>query len=384
MHFEFATATRIIFGINASWEAGELAASMGQKVLVVTGATETRSNPLLARLESADVAHHTLHVSGEPTIELAREGTAQAREAGCDLVIGIGGGSALDTGKAIAALLTNDGDPLDYLEVIGEGKPLTQPSTPYIAIPTTAGPGAEVTRNAVLASREHRVKVSLRSPFMLPRVALIDPALTYSMPPDITAKTGLDALSQVIEPYLSARANPLVDAICREGIRLAGPALRFAYHDGADTQARANMCLVSLFGGLALANAGLGAVHGFAGPFGGMFDAPHGAVCAALLPSVMAVNYRAMQARQPDTRILQRFSEVARILTGDPQATVEEGIAWLADLTLELCIPGLGAYDFTEAHFDALIEKASVSSSMRANPIELTPEEMREILSRAL
>jgi len=384
MDFEFATATRIIFGTGASWNAGELAASMGKTALVVTGATETRAAALHSRLESAGLAHHTLHVSGEPTVELAREGTVQALEAGCDLVIGIGGGSALDTGKAIAALLTNKGDPLDYLEVIGEGKPLTQPCAPYIAIPTTAGTGAEVTRNAVLTSTEHRVKVSLRSPFMLPRVALIDPTLTYSMPPDVTAQTGLDALSHVIEPYLSARSNPLIDAICREGIRLAGPALRFAYHDGDDTKARANMCLVSLFGGLALANAGLGAVHGFAGPFGGMFDAPHGTVCAALLPAVMAVNYRALQARQPDRGTLRRFSEVAQLLTGDPQTTVEEGITWLADLALELRIPGLGAYDFTEADFDALIENASASSSMRANPIDLTQEEMREILARSL
>jgi alcohol dehydrogenase class IV len=384
MYFEFATATRIIFGTGALWEAGELAASMGATALVVTGSTKERATSLLARLEHAGVAHHILHVPGEPTIELAREGTAQARETGCDLVIGIGGGSALDTGKAIAALLTNEGDPLDYLEVIGEGKALTHPSLPYIAIPTTAGTGAEVTRNAVLASREHRVKVSLRSPTMLPRVALIDPALTYNMPPDVTAQTGLDALSQVIEPYLSARSNPLIDAICREGIRLASHALRFAYHDAEDTEARANMCLASLFGGLALANAGLGAVHGFAAPFGGMFDAPHGAVCAALMPSVMAVNYRALQARKPDHNTLWRFTEVAQLLTGNPQATVEEGTAWLADLTLELHVPGLDAYDFTEADFDALIEKASVSSSMRANPIELTPEEMREILTGSL
>ena len=384
MRFEFATATRIIFGTNASREAGELAASMGQRTLVVTGATETRAASLHGHLERAGIVHQTMHISGEPTVDLVREGIALAREADCDMVIGIGGGSALDTGKAVAALLTNDGDPLDYLEVIGKGKPLIKPSAPYIAIPTTAGTGAEVTRNAVLASREHRVKVSLRSPFMLPRVALIDPTLTYSMPPDITAQTGLDALSQLIEPYLSTRANPLTDAICREGIRLAGPALRFVFHDGEDTEARAKMCLVSLFGGLALANTGLGAAHGFAGPFGGMFDAPHGAICAALLPSVMAVNYRALKTRRPDQKTLQRFSEVAQLLTGDPRSTVEEGIAWLADLTLELHIPGLGAYDFTEADFDALIEKASVSSSMRANPIELTHEEMREILTESL
>ena len=235
--------------------------------------------------------------------------------ANCDLIIGLGGGSAIDTGKAIAALLTNAGDPLDYLEVIGRGQALTDAPAPFIAIPTTAGTGAEVTRNAVLASPEHRVKVSLRSPLMLPRVALVDPELTYGLPPAITASTGLDALTQLIEPFVSIRANPLTDAICRDGMRRAARSLRRAYEEGTMLPP-ARTWPASLFGGLALANAGLGAVHGFAGPLGGLFPAPHGVICARLLPLIVEANVRALQERKPNTSVLQRYAEVAR-LTAD-------------------------------------------------------------------
>src|SRR5208282_5705063 len=227
-----------------------------------------------------------------------------------------GGGSAIDAAKAIAAMLTNKGELLDYVEIIGRGKPLTQPSAPFIAVPTTAGTGSEVTRNAVLASPEHRVKVSLRSPLMLPRVAVVDPELTYALPPAITASTGLDALTQLIEPFVCARANPMVDALCIEGIRRAARSLREVVHQNPGKSAREDMALASLFGGIALANAGLGAVHGFAGPMGGMFAAPHGALCAALLPGVMAANVAALRRRQPGGEGLRRYDEIARLLTG--------------------------------------------------------------------
>jgi alcohol dehydrogenase class IV len=299
-------------------------------------------------------------------------------------VIGLGGGSVLDTGKAIAALLTNGGDPLDYLEVIGRGQSITQPAAPYIAIPTTAGTGAEVTRNAVLGSPEHRVKVSLRSPYMLPRLALVDPELTLTMSPPVTASTGLDALTQLIEPYVSPKANPLTDALCLDGMHRAARSLRRAYTHGDDLTAREDMALASLFGGLALANARLGAVHGFAGVFGGMFDSPHGAVCAALLPHCMATNIKALQQRQPDSEALRRFDEVAQILTGDSEVTAVDGVAWVEVLCEELLIPGLGAYGLRERDFPELIEKSSKASSMQGNPIKLTMEEMGEILKRAI
>lgn len=384
MRFEFATATRIIFGAGALREVGPIAAEMGQRALVVSGRSTERAAPLLELLTDTGIGTVLFSVEGEPTTEVAREGTERAREAECDLVVGFGGGSALDTGKAIAALLTNGGVPLDYLEVIGKGKPLTQPAAPYIAIPTTAGTGAEVTRNAVLASPEHQVKVSLRSPLMLPRLALVDPQLTYSLPPEVTASTGLDALTQVMEPYVSNKANPLTDGLCREGMQRAARSLRRAYDKGDDPVARLDMAVVSLFGGLALANAKLGAVHGFAGPMGGMFPGPHGAICARLLPYAMQVNVRALQERAPDSPALRRYEEIGQILTRDPKAGADDGVMWVQELGRALDVPPLSAYGLTRKDFPTLIQKAAVASSMQGNPIKLTFEEMEEILSQAV
>ena len=392
MRFEFATATRIIFGPGTLREVGPIAAEMGSRALVVMGRTAlrqaqdkpARAAPLLDGLAAQGIETVTYSVTSEPTVGTARLGTQRAQEADCDLVIGFGGGSVLDTGKAIAALLTNGGDPADYLEVIGRGQPITRPSAPCIAIPTTAGTGAEVTRNAVLASPEHRVKVSLRSPLMLPRLALVDPELTHTLPPAVTTSTGLDALTQVIEPYVSNRANPMTDALCREGMRRAARSLRRAYEQGDDAAAREDMALASLFGGLALANAKLGAAHGFAGPMGGMFSAPHGAICGRLLPHVVAVNVRALQERMPESEALHRYDEVAQILTGSGRATADDGVAWVQELCDVLQVPSLASYGVTPADFPLLIEKSSVSSSMQGNPIKLTRDEMREILARAL
>jgi len=384
MRFEFATASRIVFGVGVLKEAGALAAELGHRALVVVGRSGERAAPLLDGLKAAGVEEVTFTVAGEPTTDLVREGTAQARAAGCDLVIGIGGGSVIDAGKAIAALLANGGDPLDYLEVIGRGQPITQPSVPYIAIPTTAGTGAEVTANAVLASPEHRQKVSLRSPLMLPRVALVDPALTYSMSPELTASTGLDAFAQVLEPYVSLMANPLTDTLCREGLMRVAHSLHQAYQNGKDAEAREDMALVSLFGGLALANAKLGAVHGLAGVLGGMFDAPHGALCGRLLPFVMDANVRALQARDADSLALERYDDVAVILTGEWDVEAADGVAWVQELCKALHVPGLAPYGVTAGVFADVIEKAMASSSMKGNPIKLTTAEVRGILMRAL
>jgi alcohol dehydrogenase class IV len=385
MQFEFATAARIIFGPGALQQVGPLAAEMGQRVFVVTGSANERAAPLLEQLRQRqqNLETVTFNVSGEPTTTLALEGVQQAREAGCDVVIGLGGGSVLDAGKAIAALLTNRGDLFDYLEVIGRGQPLTQVPAPYIAIPTTAGTGTEVTRNAVLVSPEHQVKVSLRSPSMLPRLAVVDPELTYSMPPSVTASTGLDALAQVMEPYVSNKANPLTDALCREGMQRAARSLRRAYEDGRDATAREDMCVTSLFGGFALANAKLGAVHGFAAPLGGMFPAPHGIICARLLPHVMEANVRALQARAPDSPAMGRYDEIAQLLTGQTSAKATDGVAWVQKLCQALQVPPLSDFGLTEADFSAVVAKAQQASSMKGNPLVLTAEELSEVLRQA-
>jgi alcohol dehydrogenase class IV len=382
MRFEFATAGRIIFGPGTLREAGPLAREFGARALLVTGRDQTRAAGLVDLLAAHGVEGFLFSVRGEPDLATVEAGVALARERKCELVISLGGGSALDAGKAIAAMAANPGTLLDYLEVIGRGKALPKPGAPFIAIPTTAGTGSEVTRNAVLSSREQRIKVSLRSPLMLAKVALVDPELTQGLPPAVSASTGLDALTQLIEPYVCSRANPMVDALCVEGIRRAARSLRTVVHDGPSPAAREDMAVASLFGGLALANAGLGAVHGLAGPIGGMFDAPHGAICAALLPSVMAANVAALRRRQPGSESLRRYDEIGRLLTG--QAGADAGVEWVRLLVADLQIPHLRTYGIGRQHTAELVEKALHSSSMKANPIALTPEELGEALEKAL
>jgi len=378
MRFEFATATRIIFGEGTAATLPELVRSFGARPFVITGSSSARAEWLVSALSAETIA-----VPGEPTVDLVRDGAQRVREAACDVVVALGGGSVIDAGKAIACIATNGGDPLEFLEVVGKGRAIEAAPLPFLAVPTTAGTGSEVTRNAVLASVKDGVKASLRSPMMLPRVALVDPELTYALPPAITANTGLDALTQLIEPYVSARANPLADAFCIEGMGRAAVALGRAYHDGADREARHDMALASLFGGLALANAGLGVVHGFAAPLGGSWKAPHGALCAALLPHGMAVNIAALRARAPRHPSLERYAAIARLLTGRKEATVEEGVEWVRALCADLNVPQLRAWGITQADLPAVVEKAAHASSMQANPLPLTGEELLAVVSAA-
>ena len=350
----------------------------------MTGRDAKRAEPLLKNLRDAGVGAVTFSVAGEPELSTIEQGMALAKTEKCELVVGFGGGSVIDAAKAIAAMMTNEGALLDYVEIIGCGKALTKPSSPFIAIPTTAGTGSEVTRNAVLSSPEHKLKVSLRSPLMLARAAIVDPELTCELPPALTASTGLDALTQLIEPFVCSRANPMTDGLCAEGIRRAARSLRTAFADGKNKSAREDMAVASLHGGLALANAGLGAVHGFAGPIGGGFPAPHGAICAALLPHVMAANICALRQRAPDSAALPRFDEVARLLTGNSSATADAGTEWIHKLIADLQIPRLGKYGIRENHVPDLIAKAANASSMKANPIALTPVELAETLRAAI
>jgi alcohol dehydrogenase class IV len=379
--FEFATAGRIIVGTGRVAELPGVLAGLGSRALVCTGANPARHEGLLAGL---GLPAAVFPVTGEPTVELARAATAAAREHGADVVAAIGGGSVIDTGKAVAMLLGNGGDPLDYLEVIGSGRAITRPALPCVAVPTTAGTGAEVTANAVLASSEHRVKASLRSALMIPRVALVDPGLTASCPPPVTAASGLDALTQCLEPYVCVRANPVTDGLAREGLRRAAAGLRAAYADGGDLQARADMATCSLLGGIALANAKLGAVHGLAGVVGGTADVPHGVACAALLVPVIEANVRALRAGPPGQPALDRYHQAAQLLTGQAGASVEDGLAWIRETLALLQIPGLGAFGIRPGDADGIAAKAARSSSMLGNPVALTPGDLRAILLRAM
>lgn len=385
MHFEFANAARIIFGDGSADQLPRLAREMGSRALLVTDSFQPDSvSRLIDSLRATDLKLTHFPVSGEPTVEAVDEAKAIAISAGCDLVISIGGGSVIDTGKAAAALIPNEGAALDYLEVIGAGKKLSAAPLPFIALPTTAGTGAEVSKNAVLGSKAHRVKVSLRDNRMLADIALVDPLLTHSVPPAVTASTGMDALTQVLEPFVSHLANPLTDGMCTEGLRRAGRSLRTVHAEPENAAARRDMALTSLLGGLALANAKLGAVHGFAGVLGGMYDAPHGAICAALLPPVIEANIQALQAREPDNPALKRYEYAAQFLLFDRDATTRDAMDWIRETSRRFSIPGLGACGAREEDFDEIVAKSSVSSSMKGNPIALNAEELRDILYAAL
>lgn len=364
MEFEFATASRIIYGSGKLNTIATLAQDYGDTALIVSGAPLEILTRLLTLLGLHENKRTTIKIHSEPTVDIVREVVELAHEIKPDLLIAIGGGSAIDTAKAAAALLTNPGDVTDYLEVIGLKKPLINRSLPSIAIPTTSGTGSEVTRNAVIGSPKHHVKVSLRSPHLLPRIALIDPELTISVPPSITATTGLDTLTQLIEPFTCNSPNPLTDAICQEGIQRVAHSLFQAYDDGNDLSAREDMSLAALFSGLALANARLGAVHGFAGPIGGEINAHHGAICASLLPNVMATNIFALRDRSPVHPALERYTKIGILLSGDPTVNAETGIQWVRDFCLRSKTRSLSSFGLVENQFNNIIEKAIKASSI--------------------
>jgi alcohol dehydrogenase class IV len=378
--FEFATAGRVMVGPGRAAELSSVAAGLGSRALICTGSHPARYAELLTTLTMPCA---TFSVGGEPTVEMAREAAAVAREHRADVVVAVGGGSVIDLAKAVAMLLTNGGDPLDYLEVVGRGRGITQRAAPTVAVPTTAGTGAEVTANAVLASPGDGLKASLRSPLMVPSIALIDPLLTLGCPRSVTASAGLDALAQCLEPFVSVRANPLTDSLARTGLRHAAVGLRRAYEDGSDTSARTDMVLCSLFGGMALANAKLGAVHGFAGVIGGMTDIPHGVACAALLAPVVEVNVGSLRARQPDSSALARYAEAARLLTGRPDSSIDDGLGWIRRTVELLDVPSLEAFGLRPDHADEIVAKVAKSSSMQGNPIVLTDDELHAILAKA-
>ena len=379
--FEFATASRIVFGAGRVAELPAIVSGLGSRVLVCTGGSPGRHDRLLAGLGATA---GVFAVRGEPTVELARAGVASARRHGANVVVAIGGGAVINAGKAIAMLLGNGSDPLDYLEVIGVGKEIARPSVPLVAVPTTAGTGAEVTANAVLASAGHGMKASLRSPLMLPRIALVDPQLTVSCPSAVTAASGLDALTQCLEPLVSVRANPVTDGLAAEGLRRAAAGLRAACADGQNLVARTDMAICALLGGLSLANAKLGAVHGLAGVIGGMAPVPHGMACAALLAPVTEANVQALRSGPPGHPALGKYAQAAQILAGDPAAAIEDGLAWIRETVTLLGVPQLGTFGVGPEQADEIAAKAARSSSMQGNPVPLSDDELHAIVMAAI
>jgi alcohol dehydrogenase class IV len=384
VRFDLAVPADVRFGAGRVSEVPEALAGLGAtRVLVVTGRTTARADPIRSALAEAGVSSIAFGVATEPSIERVRVAMELLAEAGCDAVLGFGGGSALDVAKAAAVLATSGTDPREHLEVIGAGRPLVTPGLPCVAVPTTAGTGSEVTRNSVLSGGG--VKASLRSPLMLPRVAVVDPDLLVGLPRPTIAASGMDALSQLIEPLLSQRANPFSDALARDGVHRSARSLRPAYEEGmVDAAVREDLALASLFGGMCLANSGLGAVHGIAAAAGARLSAPHGAVCAAVLGAAMEVNLSALRERAPEHPALVRMAEVATLLTSQSDATLEDAIAWLQELTAALSIPGLASYRLTEDEIPAMVTAAQRASSMRGNPIELSDAEVTEIVTRSM
>ncbi|MGB7962888.1 MAG: iron-containing alcohol dehydrogenase [Propionicimonas sp.] len=376
--FTFATAGQISFGAGVAAQLAPAVSAHGVRPFVCTGSNPDRFPGLLDGLGDAV----RFAVSAEPSFDVVRAGAAAARAHGADVVVGLGGGAVLDAAKAIAALVTNGGDVLDYAEVIGAGRPLAVKSLPCIAVPTTAGTGSEVTANAVVSSAEHQVKVSLRSASMLPVVALVDPELTLGCPPEVTAHAGLDALVQCIEPFVSSFATVLTDGFCREGIRRAGSGLRAAWADGSNLDARTDVSLCSLLSGLALANSKLGAAHGLAGPLGGVLGAPHGALTAAVMVAVSRANVAALTDQDPDHPALRRYAEVGYLLTGESKA--EAGLAWFAETARLMGVPGLAALGLGEDQVPAIARAASLASSTKGNPVRLPIERLEAVIRDSL
>ncbi|MDA7427235.1 iron-containing alcohol dehydrogenase [Primorskyibacter aestuariivivens] len=372
------TATEICFGRGTASVAVGRIAAFGSRVLLVHGANAARSDWLAEALvqNGCDVARFA--VAGEPDMDMVQAGIDAARRHGADVVTALGGGAAIDAGKAIAALASGTRPMLDHLEVVGAGLPLETAPLPFVALPTTAGTGAEVTRNAVIAVPEHQRKVSLRDPRMLPRLALVDPALTDNCPRSVTLASGLDAVTQVIEPYLCTRANPMTDALCRDAIPRGLVAL-CRLMKGEDTAAREEIAWVSLCGGLALANAGLGVVHGLAGPLGGLSSAPHGAICGALLPHALEVNAR----HATDPRTQARIAEIRHWIAEALGGAKDEAFSRLAAWSRENGLSGLDALGISPEQRSTAAEAAAASSSMKANPVPLGPDTLSKLMDNA-
>jgi len=380
MKIDFSTSSRIIFGSGEFRKIPDLIKGWGHRAFVIRGNNPTYGKEFFDIIGFLDLEVTYFKVDKEPDIEMLCSAVKLARDNNCEFVVGFGGGSVIDTGKAVAALLNNDGDLMDYLEVVGKGLPQKNVSKPYLAIPSTAGTGSEVTRNAVIDVPEKKVKVSMRNAYMLPKIALVDPELTLDLPQNITATTGMDAFVQVIEPYVCNSPNPMVDMFCRDAIPRAAANLLIAFQEGSNIKARENMAWVSLMGGLSLANAKLGAVHGFAGPIGGMFHAPHGAICACLLPAVMRVNIENLKKNDSENLSLKRYSEIASWLANDLKAEVDDSIHFFETLCKNLKIPRLRDIGITKNDFPSIVEKSRNSSSMKGNPVLLPDEELTRIL----
>ncbi|HHU63050.1 MAG TPA: iron-containing alcohol dehydrogenase [Clostridiales bacterium] len=384
MQFQFLSAGKIVFGIDSIKEMGTLARQYGTNFLVISGSRTLRKSVVLdsicEKLTENKVKYYIHEIAArEPQLEDVDTVVQLALEHQCDGIISIGGGSAIDIGKAVSGLVTNGGRIIDYLEGVGTGKTIQKDTLPFIAVPTTAGTGSEVTKNAVICSSKEGFKKSIRSEKLIPDVALIDPRLSVSLPPKQTAYSGLDALTQLIEGYVTKKANPITDALAVYGLKKASRSLERAYKDGEDIKAREDMALASLMSGLVLANAGLGAVHGIAASLGANCGIGHGLACAVLLPSVIEYNSKKLPDKYAHIGCL-----IAGAYTMKEQQAVQYLLNWLNDLYITLNIPRrLSDLGVTKEKIE-VIAQGSKGSSMSGNPVDMTEEDVKAILNELL
>ncbi|KPM01869.1 iron-containing alcohol dehydrogenase [Vibrio splendidus] len=378
--FQFMTSTKIIFGDGALPASLSLFNQYGYSVLLVTGNTLERTSLVTDYLDAQSMRYQHIAVSGEPNIKMVEEAATSARRFKPDMVVAMGGGSAIDMGKALAAVLPNQGNLYDYVEVVGRNVPLKTKPLPFIAIPTTASTGAEVTKNAVLKSGQDQVKISLRSPDMLADVAIVDPALTHGTNPHLSGRGAMDAFTHLMEAYVCGEPNPLTDMICEEGLRkLSCSVIQACIYD--EPQARSDLAFASMLGGMAITNAKLGAAHGLASALGGKISAPHSVITARLAPFVMLENI-AVAKEQQRNDILARYQRIAQIVTGNVEAKEEEAIAWLSEVLDTLKLPSLLEFGVCEAQFDEVSADALKSVAIKGNPLPLNQERLVHILKQ--
>ncbi|MEP4546709.1 MAG: iron-containing alcohol dehydrogenase [Saccharospirillum sp.] len=376
--FTLLTPKEIVFGRGEVAQLNERAKQLGTRALIVHGRSPGRLEHVFASLTDLEVVQ-TLSIGKEPDLQTLVDAVTEGKSLGVEIVLGIGGGSVMDSAKVLAAMLPSTTELLSHLEVVGQGLPLSARRLPLILVPTTSGTGAEVTRNAVIDVPEAHRKVSLRDAQLLPDLALIDPALTDHCPRLVTLHSGLDAITQVIEPYVSSRATVFTDLLCVEAIPKGLRALR-QLMTAESEQARDDLAQVSLFGGLALANSGLGVIHGIAGPLGGLCGAPHGAICGALLPASIAANRNHAENPETRARIDRVVSWIAEVFDTTPDQALPVFRQWITESGL----PGLSALGVTEDHIASTARTAASSSSMKANPVVLSTEVIDAIMRESL
>lgn len=379
MDFQFYCPTQLIVGQGKIDELADLTIHYGSRAFLVYGSSvhdDGNLDIIQNRLQKNNITPVPYRKpAGEPDIEMVDQAAETAKTEQCDVIVTIGGGAVIDLGKAVAGLATNGGSVLDYMEGIGQGRKITEKPLPHIAVPTTAGTGAEVTKNAVITAPQAKYKKSFRSPYLFPTIAILDAELSVNLPPEQTAYSGMDAITQLIESYITQRANPITDALALHGLQLALPAIKTIYKNGKDKEAREAMLLASTLSGVCLANAGLGMAHGFAPALGAMYDVPHGKACAILLPHAMQYNQNAA---------LPKFADLGRIISERPNQTEQEladrAIHGISQLITDLGIPRDFKYlNVKEEDIDPIVER-SKGNSMNGNPIPVTDDMAREFL----